>query len=102
MLGRVSAAGAGGNGGKAGTAGGTVAVLTAAGIWETVDGAVVAAGLSGAGSWARTGTLTSRGSPGDSLVGVGTTFLGIDTVGRRAGGWGAGCGVALGCDQETS
>lgn len=98
MLGRVSAE-AGGDGAKAGTAGDAAADVTAA---EIVDGAAGATRLVGAGRGVRSGTLTSRGGLGDSLGGVGTGLGAIGTVVRGAGGWGLGCGVALGRDHETS
>ena len=76
--------------------------VSGAGIREIVAGAAVAASAVGAESGVRTGTLGSRGGLGDSLGGVGTGFRGIDAAVRSAGGWGVGCGVALGCGQETS
>ena len=83
-------------------AGVAAADVTGAGVREIVDGAAGAASAPGAESGVRTGTLASRSGLGDSLGGVGTGFCGIDAVGRGAGGWGAGCGVALVCGQETS
>lgn len=101
MLGRVSAAGAGGDGGKADTTGATAAAAAGTGARDMVDGAAGAASALGAKGKVWTGTLSSRSGLGDSL-GVGTDFRGIGVMVRSAGGLGAGCGAALGCDQETS